>query len=202
MNTSGAHTDRSRDVSSLAVVGPTTDGSATAVWHVQLVQVGDSNVTVKAGDLTGAWVVPSGDPDVTSLTEGRLVFILGRPSSTDPADLLVAIQREISAIQEEFDAVQNARPRKRNGQPRSPLVSPFWPTLPSRAQVDRGEVSQLAVPDGDNAQVREVLMQALLFSHLLQAWSQVENERTARKFLRGDRPYSRPLPPGWPAGHR
>ncbi len=161
---------------SVAVVDAQAD--KVAVWHV--------SVDNEAGGLSrmcGAWVFDDDLSKVELLTRNRLAVVtpsgvdaLQRAEATplglvDLAGTIDGVLVELGRLRAVYEALPSARKKT--------LIAPRWPRVPEG--VDLAEPPR-ANDAGDPAAVAALGI-ARLLEDLATAWSALENQRTARKYL-------------------
>jgi hypothetical protein len=185
------HTDiadvMTTEYQSVAVVDAAED--RTIVWQV------DVSAEVEMTRMCGAWVIESTDSDtLTNLTQDR--YVVATPAGAkacDRADArthrgVIDLDRVVNAITSEIHRLQTVFDTA-SARSKSKLITPSWPRIPA--------VLDLENPPRDSNAPDDVAI-ALAIARWLEAvalaWESVEQQRMARKHLRGKATNRRPLP--------
>ncbi|WP_182348862.1 DUF6218 family protein [Tomitella gaofuii] len=187
-----AHTDRAdpdldrvvRDT--VAVVdAPEPDGSAVAVWHI------DVGPDIGLARPCGAWLL-DGDENgdqVRALVRGRRIL-----ATAAGARALASLHPEfdgwidgdatVRGVHDEIDALQQAFEQHLRETGRS-FVAPRWPQVPAGLDSDAPAGPQTAADTtgGDDGTGTALALSRRL-ADLADTWQKVERQRLARQFLR------------------
>ncbi|GAA4804623.1 DUF6218 family protein [Tomitella cavernea] len=171
----------------VAVVdAPEQDGTAVAVWHI------DVGPDIGLARPCGAWLLDGDDngDQVRALVRGRRIL-----ATAAGARALASLHPEIDGwidgdatvrgVHDEIDALQQAFEQHLRETGRS-FVAPGWPQVPAGLDPDASAVLQMAADTtgGDDGTGAALALSRRL-ADLADTWQKVERQRLARQFLRG-----------------
>ncbi|MGY4647679.1 hypothetical protein [Mycobacterium sp. URHB0021] len=173
---------------SVAVVDADSDNAI--VWHIDV-----SSDVAGLSRMSGAWVLGLDEHDkLELLTRSRYLAATtqgenacenaraqGHSGLIDLAQTIKVVEAEINRLQANFEEAA--------AKSKSALVSPRWPRLPhdfdvSRPPADADAPAQVAIALGIARWLESVAL----------AWESLEQQRTMRKYLRGDDVEQRAFP--------